>query len=162
MLFTNARTCPTAISRYAAAMKRCILLAVACARTHALGEAARAHGVQNLAHRLVGYAPITAHACLRKAFELTGLGGEALRAISVGDDGRASAASFADAIARDRAEGLQPFFLAGNAGSVDIGATDPLDEVAETARREGLWFHVDGAFGAAAMLAPSLRSSFAR
>jgi glutamate/tyrosine decarboxylase-like PLP-dependent enzyme len=137
------------------------VLAVACARTHALGEAARAHGVQSLAHRLVGYAPITAHACLRKAFELTGLGGEALRAISVGDDGRASAATFADAIARDRAEGLQPFFLAGNAGSVDTGATDPLDELAETARREGLWFHVDGAFGAAAMLAPSLRAAFA-
>lgn len=137
------------------------VLAVACARTRALGEGARAQGVQNLAHRLVGYAPITAHACLRKAFELTGLGSEALQMISVGDDGRASAASFAAAIARDRAAGLQPFFLAGNAGSVDTGATDPLDDLADTARGEGLWFHVDGAFGAAAMLAPSLRAAFA-
>ena len=137
------------------------LIAVACARAYALGDAVRIDGVQNLARRLIGYAPTTAHACLRKAFEITGLGSASLRAIPVDGEQRMRADALDEAIAHDRAEGLQPFFLGGNAGSVDTGVTDPLDTLADTARREGLWFHVDGAFGAAAMLAPSLRPTFA-
>lgn len=137
------------------------VLAVACARARALGDTARTHGVQRLARRLVGYAPATAHACLRKAFEITGLGGDSLRPIPTDGDGRMRVDALADAIARDRADDLQAFFVAGNAGSVDTGATDALDALADVATREALWFHVDGAFGAAAMLAPSLRARFA-
>ena len=137
------------------------LLAVVCARSRALGDAARIDGVQTLTRRLTGYAPSTAHACLRKAFEVAGLGSAWLRAIPVDDEQRICANALDEAIARDRADDLQPFFLAANAGSVDTGATDPLAKLAVVARREDLWFHVDGAFGAAAMLAPSLRARFA-
>jgi glutamate/tyrosine decarboxylase-like PLP-dependent enzyme len=49
-----------------------------------------------------------------------------------------------------------PFLIVGNAGTVDIGAVDDLDVLADIASRERLWFHVDGAFGALAMLAPDL------
>lgn len=137
------------------------VLAVACARARALGDMARTHGVQRLARRLVGYAPASAHACLRKAFEITGLGADSLRPIPTDDDGRMRVDALADTIARDRVDDVQPFFVAGNAGSVDTGATDALDALADVATREALWFHVDGAFGAAAMLAPSLRARFA-
>ena len=59
-------------------------------------------------------------------------------------------------VAEDRAQGLRPFLIVGNAGTVDVGAIDPLDELADLAARENIWFHVDGAFGAAAILSPDL------
>ncbi|HEX4513728.1 MAG TPA: pyridoxal-dependent decarboxylase, partial [Polyangiaceae bacterium] len=62
----------------------------------------------------------------------------------------------ARAIAEDRSLGLRPFLIVGNAGTVDVGAIDPLDELADLAAREKVWFHVDGAFGAAAILSPNL------
>ena len=60
------------------------------------------------------------------------------------------------AIAEDRAAGNRPFMLVANAGTVDVGAIDPLDELADIAARENLWYHVDGAFGAAAKMSPAL------
>ena len=59
-------------------------------------------------------------------------------------------------IARDRAVGLKPFLVVGSAGTVDIGAIDDLRAIAELCREEELWFHVDGAFGALAILSPAL------
>lgn len=58
-----------------------------------------------------------------------------------------------DAIARDRAAGALPFALIGTAGSVDTGSFDDLNALADLAADEGLWFHVDGAFGAWTRLA---------
>jgi glutamate/tyrosine decarboxylase-like PLP-dependent enzyme len=60
------------------------------------------------------------------------------------------------AIAADRSAGLTPFFIAASAGTVDVGAIDNLTAVAAIAQRERLWFHVDGAYGALAMLAPEI------
>jgi aromatic-L-amino-acid decarboxylase len=59
-------------------------------------------------------------------------------------------------IAEDRRAGLTPFFIAGTAGTVDVGAIDYLAVLADIAHREKLWFHVDGAYGALAMLAPDI------
>jgi aromatic-L-amino-acid decarboxylase len=64
-------------------------------------------------------------------------------------------------IERDLAGGLKPFLVVGTAGSVDIGAIDPLERIAELAAESGLWFHVDGAFGALAVLSPELRTLIA-
>jgi glutamate/tyrosine decarboxylase-like PLP-dependent enzyme len=61
------------------------------------------------------------------------------------------------AIARDRAEGLRPFCIVGNAGTVNTGAVDDLQALADVAKEEGLWFHVDGALGALGALSPKLR-----
>src|SRR5262249_42073160 len=62
----------------------------------------------------------------------------------------------ASAIAADRAAGFTPFLVVGTAGTVDLGAIDDLAALADIAQGEALWFHVDGAFGALAMLAPDL------
>ncbi len=61
------------------------------------------------------------------------------------------------AIAADRAAGFRPFLIVGTAGTVDTGAIDPLDRLADVAHTEDLWFHVDGAFGALAALSPALK-----
>lgn len=133
------------------------LIAVIVARTHALGVASRESGLAAAPSRLVGYASSSTHGCVRKAFEIAGLGSAALRVLPVDFGHRVDSAEMAAAIAEDRARGLQPFLILGNAGTVDVGAIDPLNELADLAQREGLWFHVDGAFGAAAVLAPSIR-----
>ena len=88
--------------------------------------------------------------------DLAGLGTDALRLVPVRDDHRMDVRELADAIAADRRAGFSPFLVAGTAGTVDIGATDDLDALADLTRRERLWFHVDGAYGALAMLAPDL------
>jgi len=118
-----------------------------------------ARGREGARDGMVGYASSAAHGSVRKAFEAAGLGANALRAIPAGADHRIDLDALQAAIARDRAEGLQPFVLIGCAGTVGIGATDPLDALATIAARERLWFHVDGAFGALTALAPSLRET---
>jgi glutamate/tyrosine decarboxylase-like PLP-dependent enzyme len=88
---------------------------------------------------------------------LLGLGGAALRLIPVDDAYRIRLDALAAAIAADRAAGIRPIVLVGNAGTVNTGALDPLDQLAEIAQREGLWYHVDGAIGALAAVSPRLR-----
>ncbi|MGZ3521422.1 MAG: pyridoxal phosphate-dependent decarboxylase family protein [Vulcanimicrobiaceae bacterium] len=133
------------------------LIAVLVARTKALGPAVRESGVGQHAHKLVGYASAATHGCVRKAFENAGLGAAALRVLPVDEHHRIRPSEIAQTIARDRADGFVPFLIVGNAGTVDTGAIDPLSELADLAQQEGLWFHVDGAFGATAYLAPSIR-----
>jgi len=74
---------------------------------------------------------------------------------------RLEIAALRAAIAADRAEGRRPFAVVGNAGTVNTGATDDLAAIADLCEREGLWLHVDGAFGALAALVPSLRPRLA-
>jgi aromatic-L-amino-acid decarboxylase len=88
---------------------------------------------------------------------MAGIGSRFLRPIPVDDSGAMRVDLLAQAIAADRALGLRPFFVAATAGTVNTGAFDPLGAVADLCAREKLWFHVDGAFGALAALAPSLR-----
>lgn len=137
------------------------LAAVLVARTRALGHDVREHGVDQRANSLVGYASAATHACVRKAFENAGLGAANLRVLRIDAAHRTDPREVAQAIARDRAAGLRPFIIVGNAGTVDVGAVDPLSDLARLAHDEGLWFHVDGAFGAAAYLSPKLRPKFA-
>ncbi|MCI0401981.1 MAG: pyridoxal-dependent decarboxylase [Acidobacteria bacterium] len=114
-------------------------------------------GVQALPRPMVLYASSSTHSSVRKAVELLGLGSRALRTIPVDADYRIRADRLREAIAEDRAAGRLPFCIVGNAGTVDTGAFDPLEELAEIARREDLWLHVDGAFGACAALSDELR-----
>jgi glutamate/tyrosine decarboxylase-like PLP-dependent enzyme len=88
--------------------------------------------------------------------EISGLGSEALRCIAVDDAHRMDVGALRARIARDRAAGLNPFLVVASAGTVDIGAIDDLRAIAELCREEELWFHVDGAFGALAVLSPEL------
>lgn len=135
------------------------LIAILAARTRTLGRLVRERGVVQDGAALTGYATEATHGCVRKAFEIAGLGSTHLRVLPADSAHRMNPARAAEAIAADREAGFVPFVLVGNAGTVDVGAIDPLDELADLAQREGLWLHVDGAFGAAAYLSERLRPS---
>lgn len=128
------------------------VIALASARYRVLGRQVRTQGLQQGGERLVGYTSVEGHACIAGAFDLIGLGSDALRKIPVDEHYRLDMRALAQAVARDRAAGLQPFVVVGAAATVNTGAVDPLAEMADYCEREGLWFHVDGAFGAVAAL----------
>ena len=131
------------------------LIGVLVARSACLGPAVRQHGVDGT--RLVAYTSAAGHGCLPRAMEMAGLGRDSLRMIPCDGQGRMQLHSLTAEIARDRADGACPFLVVGTAGTVDIGAIDDLDSIANCVQDEGLWFHVDGAFGAMAALSPRLR-----
>lgn len=106
---------------------------------------------------LVGYTSVQTHNCVARAFDLLGLGTDALRLIAVGENFEMDIAALKSAIAADKAEGKVPFCIVGTAGSVNVGAIDDLDAIADIAAAEDVWFHVDGAFGASCMLSEKLR-----
>jgi glutamate/tyrosine decarboxylase-like PLP-dependent enzyme len=101
---------------------------------------------------LTAYCSSQVHVALKKAFKLMGFAADALRVIPAEADFTLSPRKLAAAIAEDRAAGRKPFLLIGTAGTVNTGAFDDLSALADIAAREHLWFHVDGAFGAWAVL----------
>lgn len=136
------------------------LIAVLVARTRALGPQVRESGIPTEGGRLMAYASTATHSCVRRAFEVSGLGSASLRILSTDSLHRIDPDALARAIAEDRAAGRRPFMIVGNAGTVDVGAIDPLDALAHLAEREGLWYHVDGAFGATAVMSSKLAPRF--
>ncbi|UWU82451.1 aspartate aminotransferase family protein [Bradyrhizobium yuanmingense] len=132
------------------------LMAVLVARTTALGTLARQHGIGNDGALLTAYTSQAAHGCISRAMDIAGLGTDALRKIAVDADHRIDVAALRAQIAVDREVGFKPFLVVASAGTVDIGAIDDLRAIAALCREEGMWFHVDGAFGALAILSPEL------
>jgi glutamate/tyrosine decarboxylase-like PLP-dependent enzyme len=132
------------------------LIAVVVARDAALGFEVRAGGVAAETRRLTAYTSTAVHGCVPKAMDIAGLGSDALRMIPTDSRFRIDLAALAEAIQQDREAGLMPFLVVGTAGTVNTGAVDDLAGLADLCQREKLWFHVDGAFGALAMLAPDL------
>jgi aromatic-L-amino-acid decarboxylase len=130
------------------------LIGVLVARTAVMGTDVRKQGMGD--NRLVGYASAGAHGCIAQAFDISGLGTNALRKIPVNVQHQMDPPALERAIAADREAGLIPFLVVGTAGTVDVGAVDNLDVIADITRTSGLWLHVDGAFGALAMLAPDI------
>jgi len=135
-------------------------IALIVARTARLGPESRRDGIAVAGQRLTAYVSAAAHACIPQAMELAGFGRAALRLIPADRYQRIELDALRDAIEADRRAGALPFFLIGNAGTVDTGAIDDLDALASLAEAEGLWFHIDGALGALAVLAPSLKPLF--
>jgi aromatic-L-amino-acid/L-tryptophan decarboxylase len=113
------------------------------------------------APRLVVYASDQVHSCVDKAVDLLGLGTRQLHKLPVDESFRLRPALVREAIAADRRAGLRPAIVVGTAGTVNTGAIDPLEELADLCAREGLWFHVDGAYGALAVTSPKLKPLFA-
>lgn len=133
-------------------------LALLVARHHATQQLnVRLNGLGALKTTLVAYASRDVHNCVRQAMELSGLGARHMRLIASDERRAMRVGDLAHAIAADRAAGLQPFLIVGSAGTVDTGAIDDLDALADLAREEDVWFHVDGAFGALAALSEKLR-----
>jgi glutamate/tyrosine decarboxylase-like PLP-dependent enzyme len=135
------------------------LIAVLVARMKTLPDV-RETGVSAEGGRLVAYASSGTHGCVRRAFEVAGLGSASLRVLPTDSLHRLDPTALERAIAEDRAAGKRPFMLIANAGTVDVGAIDPLVELADLAKRENLWFHVDGAYGATAVMSPELKPKF--
>ncbi len=109
---------------------------------------------------IVVYASEEVHNCVDKAVDLLGIGWRQLRKIPADDRFRLRLDPLKQAIAADRAAGLRPGIVVGTAGTVNTGAIDPLEELADLCAAEGLWFHVDGAYGALASVSPKLRPLF--
>jgi aromatic-L-amino-acid/L-tryptophan decarboxylase len=126
------------------------------ARASKAGWDLRADGLDaNGATDLVAYCSAETHTWIQKAADLSGLGTNAVRWIALDAERRMDMAALERQIAVDRAAGLQPFLVVGTAGSVSTGAVDRLHDIAALCRREDLWFHVDGAYGAPAVVAAS-------
>jgi aromatic-L-amino-acid/L-tryptophan decarboxylase len=109
---------------------------------------------------LVLYASDEVHNCVDKAVDLLGLGWKQMRRIPTDDRYRMRVDLLREAIAADRRAGLVPAIVVGTAGTVNTGAIDPLAEIADVCAAEGLWFHVDGAYGALASVSPKLAPLF--
>ncbi|HEX6643790.1 MAG TPA: pyridoxal-dependent decarboxylase [Gemmatimonadales bacterium] len=137
------------------------LLGLAVARNARAGYDVRKAGVRGAAGPLTVYGSAEIHSSIQKTVELLGLGHDALRLIPVNDAFEMDLGALEDAIARDRAAGCVPVAIVGSAGTVNTAAFDDLAALAGIAEREGIWYHVDGAFGAIAALDPGLRPRLA-
>ena len=119
----------------------------------------REQGLQGTGPQMLTlYGSTETHGWAQKAAELMGLGNRAFRRVAVDDHFRIDLNGLRRIVDQDRVAGHRPFCVIGNAGTVNTGATDDLTSLAEFCREEGLWFHVDGAFGALARIVPSLAS----
>jgi aromatic-L-amino-acid/L-tryptophan decarboxylase len=139
------------------------LTCLAAARQRAvslIGGDVRAEGLQGRQPSHVLYMSSEGHSCLRKAVELLGLGAQAIRTVSVDADLRLDVPALRAAIAVDRAAGKRPFCVAASAGTVNTGAIDPLDALADLCAEEQLWLHVDGAYGAVGILDPAVAAQY--
>jgi aromatic-L-amino-acid/L-tryptophan decarboxylase len=137
------------------------LMAVLVARTATLGRGVRRQGLGDAGASLTAYTSVAAHGCISKAMDIAGFGSEALRCVKTDRCHRIDVAALRERIARDRADGLNPFLVVGSAGTVDIGAIDDLQALGALCREENLWFHVDGAYGALGVLSPALAPQLA-
>ena len=111
--------------------------------------------------RAVVYASPHLHHCLHKALRVAGLGETVRRDVAVDAEFRLCPESLSELIAADRSRGLRPWLVLGSAGTADTGAIDPLPQMADIAEREGLWFHVDAAYGGFFALLPEFRPALA-
>jgi aromatic-L-amino-acid/L-tryptophan decarboxylase len=100
------------------------------------------------------YASAETHTWIQKAADLTGIGTAGIRWIPIDDRLRMNVAVLAERLAADKAAGDLPFMVVGTAGSVSTGAVDPLAEIGSLCREQGVWFHVDGAYGGFAAAVP--------
>jgi len=107
---------------------------------------------------MVGYASEQAHSCIGRAFDMLGICKDNLRKIKCNDDFEMDLDALKAEIEKDRAFAHIPFAIIGSAGTVNTGAIDDLDAIADICEAQDLWFHVDGAFGATAVLAKQAKA----
>lgn len=138
-----------------------MLLGLAVARESVSPGEMRTKGLAAAPGPLVSYASDGAHVSIRKALEFLGLGADSLRRVPAHPVSGLNPVALEKMIEKDRAAGLHPFCVVGTAGSITTGAIDDLNALADISARNGLWFHVDAAFGGALMLSEKLRPRLA-
>jgi glutamate/tyrosine decarboxylase-like PLP-dependent enzyme len=124
------------------------------ARTSKVPWNIREEGIGNTNQRLIVYGSKATHTWIEKATDLFGLGTNAMRWIDTNIDQQMDVNALERQILSDQADDYLPFLVVGAAGTVGIGAVDPLPEIAAICRQHNLWFHVDGAYGAPAAALP--------
>jgi aromatic-L-amino-acid/L-tryptophan decarboxylase len=137
------------------------LVGLTVARSARAGFDVRRQGVRGAGGPLTVYASVETHSSVQKGVELLGLGSEALRLVPVNAQFEIEVGALERMLREDRAAGCRPICVVGNAGTVGTGAIDDLRALAEVCLREGVWFHVDGAFGSLAALVPEYRPRLA-
>jgi glutamate/tyrosine decarboxylase-like PLP-dependent enzyme len=137
------------------------LVGLAVARSARAGFDIRKRGVRGATGPLTVYGSVEMHSSIQKGVELLGLGSDALRQVPVNAEFEIDVAALERMVTEDRTAGCRPICVIGNAGTVGTGAIDDLRGLAAVAARERLWFHVDGAFGALAVLVPEFRPRLA-
>jgi aromatic-L-amino-acid decarboxylase len=130
------------------------LCALLAARERATGFRTNEAGCDG---RLVAYASTQAHSSMEKAMMIAGMGRQNLRLIAVDERFGLRPDALVEAIQRDRQAGLVPCFTCATVGTTSSEAIDPLPEIGQICRREGLWLHVDGAMAGTACLCPEFR-----
>ncbi len=119
------------------------------------------HGVRGLDRQPLLYVSTESHHSFIKAARACGLGTDAVRRVPVDETLQMNVEVLGEQIAHDRAAGFAPFLIVATAGTTSAGIVDPLVRIADTASQEKLWFHVDAAYGGAAILVPELRDVLA-
>ena len=94
------------------------------------------------------------HSSNIKAIRILGFKKEQIRIIPTDNEFKLSLNKLKNCIAKDRLNGLHPFCVIGNAGTTNTGSVDPLTQLSKICKEEDIWFHIDGAYGGAAMLSP--------
>jgi glutamate/tyrosine decarboxylase-like PLP-dependent enzyme len=133
------------------------LVGLTIARNTLAGGDLRKNGMQSLDRKLTVYASTEVHSCNQKAVELLGLGSDCLRKIEVNDDYTINLKKLKITIDQDIQSGMQPICIIATPGTVNTGAIDDLNAIADLCHEYGIWFHVDGAIGAIAMLSDTVR-----
>jgi aromatic-L-amino-acid/L-tryptophan decarboxylase len=133
------------------------IVGLTVARQAQAGFNVRQEGLQQQSQPFTVYCSTETHGWAQKAVEVLGIGNKFLRRIPVNNDFQLDLTALGQAVAQDRQAGCQPICVIANVGTVNTGAIDDLPAIADFCQQEKLWFHVDGAFGALAMLSPRLR-----
>jgi aromatic-L-amino-acid/L-tryptophan decarboxylase len=133
------------------------LIGLTAARNASAGVDLHHEGVGEMPSPLRFYASDQVHNCHMKAMNLLGLGGKALVRIPTDEEFRMDPDALRAAMAADRAAGRKPACVVATAGTTNTGAIDPLSELADLCRDEGVWLHIDGCIGALIALAPRHR-----
>lgn len=121
---------------------------------HVMSEGkVRAGGMASIDAPMIVYTSAHGHSCIEKAISALGIGSDNLRIIPLDSQHRMDVAKLREAIAADRAAGLRPVCVAASAGTTNTGAIDQLDVIADLCEAEGMWFHIDGAYGGFGILA---------
>ncbi|XP_054286365.1 cysteine sulfinic acid decarboxylase-like [Macrosteles quadrilineatus] len=129
--------------------------AISCARYHALPQV-KSQGLHGLP-RLVVYTSEDAHYSIKKLATLQGLGSDNVYLIRTDSRGRMDVNDLRAQIQRTIQEGAKPFMVSATAGTTVLGAFDPLPEIADVCEANGLWLHVDAAWGGGALMSPRHR-----
>jgi glutamate/tyrosine decarboxylase-like PLP-dependent enzyme len=130
------------------------------ALVHSFPNFARA-GLRGIDAQPVFYVSSQSHHSFMKAARLCGLGTDAVREIPINDDWQMDVRILESQIAKDRRDGFAPFLIVATAGTTNAGVVDPIPSLADIAKQETLWLHVDAAWGGAAVLVAELRDALA-